>query len=347
MQSSSSIALQYDFWVCESDEKERLLRSLPENNKVREAFDISWNVVNDPRKSKIICCVSGGSDSDLIMHIISAVDRDNKVTFVYSDPGLEYTAIKEHLDFLETRYCRKIIRMKPQISVPEISRIEGPVWINKRVSENIQRLQLHHFEFENDTYENLIKKYPHCSSALKWWCNDNPGMVDHRGIFRESRMNISWNHGLKEFILANNGLDMKISNRCASCAKLNGVRQVCKEMGGSDIMITGVRVCEGGYRSVSYKSVYEAKTGDFRPILFFNNNDKEEFNREFNIVNATCYKYLKRTGCALCPCMLPSSLGREIDYLKANDYELYDKAVQVFGQSHELAEKYHEFVKKM
>ena len=51
-----------------------------------------------------ICSISGGSDSDLVLDLIHKVDEDGKVIYYWIDTGLEYTATKEHLNYLEQKY---------------------------------------------------------------------------------------------------------------------------------------------------------------------------------------------------------------------------------------------------
>ena len=65
----------------------------------------------------------------------------------------------------------------------------------------ISRLQKHNFKWEDKPYDALVKEYPKCKCALKWWCNNNA-----------SRFNISRNKYLKEFIL-HNPPTFKISNK--------------------------------------------------------------------------------------------------------------------------------------
>ena len=71
----------------------------------------------------------------------------------------------------------------------------------------MNRLQKHGFKWEDEPFDELIKKYPKCRSALKWWCNENG-----------ERLSISRNKWLKEFIVANPP-DFFISGDCCYYAK--------------------------------------------------------------------------------------------------------------------------------
>lgn len=60
--------------------------------------------------SNVLVSVSGGSDSDIIVDLISKCQNKNsKYNYVFFDTGLEYIATKEHLKFLEEKYKIKIL----------------------------------------------------------------------------------------------------------------------------------------------------------------------------------------------------------------------------------------------
>ena len=64
----------------------------------------AWSKINSPKYQKIVCSISGGSDSDVMLDIVWRCDKDNKVTYVWFDTGLEYQATKDHLKYLENKY---------------------------------------------------------------------------------------------------------------------------------------------------------------------------------------------------------------------------------------------------
>ena len=70
------------------------------------------------RSYDAVCSISGGSDSDIVLDLIHKVDEDGKVKYVWIDTGLDYTATKEHLDFLEQKYGITIERVKPDKPIP-------------------------------------------------------------------------------------------------------------------------------------------------------------------------------------------------------------------------------------
>lgn len=47
--------------------------------------------------NKILCSVSGGSDSDILIDLCQKFDDANKITYAFFDTGLEFRATKEHI----------------------------------------------------------------------------------------------------------------------------------------------------------------------------------------------------------------------------------------------------------
>ena len=111
-------------------------------------------------KGKIACAVSGGSDSDIMVDILTKLDDERKIIYVFFDTGIEYQATKEHLDYLEKRYGIEIKRVKANKTVPVACKEYGVPFLTKYVSEMIERLQRHNFKWEDEPFDVLIKKIP-------------------------------------------------------------------------------------------------------------------------------------------------------------------------------------------
>ena len=64
--------------------------------------------------NSVLVSVSGGSDSDIIVHMICTYFRDMlpKCHFVFFDTGLEFLATKKHLEYLENKYGIQINRRR-------------------------------------------------------------------------------------------------------------------------------------------------------------------------------------------------------------------------------------------
>ena len=154
----------------------------------------SWMVANSKLSTyrKILCAVSGGSDSDILVHICATLDENKRITYVFFDTGLEFQATKDHIKYLESKYGIKIETRKAVKPIPVCCREYGIPFLSKEVSEFLSRLQRHGFDWSDKPFEELIQIYPKCSAALKWWCNENG---------EKSRFNIDYHRGLKQFIM--------------------------------------------------------------------------------------------------------------------------------------------------
>lgn len=166
------------------------------NLEVAESIVVSNSKINNPLYQNILCSVSGGSDSDVMLDLIYRVDKDHKVTYVWFDTGLEYQATKDHLKYLEDRYSIKIEVIKAKKSIPTTCKEMGQPFISKSVSHKIQVLQSKGFKFEDKPKAQLLaeyceeipkeiaekrpdlyhecegKYYRGCCTAIRWWCND-------------------------------------------------------------------------------------------------------------------------------------------------------------------------------
>ena len=309
-----------------------LLKTLPQNSIIFDSFVKANSLVNTGKFKRIICSVSGGSDSDLIVDIISKLTPDAE--YVYFDTGLEYQATKDHLTYLEQKYGIEIKRIRAKTPVPLACKMTGQPFISKLVSEYMSRLQRNDFQWEDLPYEELVKKYPNYVSSLKWWCN-----YKGRGM-ETSFFNINRNKFLKEFIIENPPT-FKISNKCCELAKkLTSHGYVHEE----DLSVVGIRKAEGGAR-IRYTSCTSLGEGGntYRPIFWYGIEDKKDYEEYADIQHSRCYtEYgLKRTGCAGCP------FGRdfefELEVLEKYEPKLFKAVCNIFKDSYEYTRKYKEY----
>lgn len=327
---------------------EELLKDCQKNQTIGDNLVIAWAKINSPLYKKIVCSISGGSDSDIMLDIIWRCDKDNKVDYVWFDTGLEYQATKEHLKYLENKY-NIMIRVERAIKpIPVSCKTYGQPFISKNVSEMISRLQRHNFKWEDKSYEELLKEYCvwdekqkkwiGCSSALSWWCNIN----------KSPRFCIKFNKWLKEFMIMNPP-KMEISSKCCLYAKKNVIHKLLSS-GEYDLNVSGIRKYEGGIRGTAYKSCFDDNGNGFdnyRPLFWYTNADKEDYKTLYVITNSDCYtKYgLKRTGCAGCP------FGRDFEFelktIKEHEPKLFKAVNNIFGESYEYTRKYREFCQAM
>ena len=311
--------------------------NIPKNKEIFNSF----LVTNHKMKSygKILCSVSGGSDSDIMMDIFCRVDKD-KVTFVFFDTGLEYQATKDHLKELENKYNIKIVWIKAKKPIPTTCKQYGQPFLSKQVSEWIERLQRNNFKWEDKNFITLCNEYPNCKGALKWWCN---------AWGEKSRFNIAYNKGLKEFMVLNPP-KFKISPKCCKFAKKDPVHNYIKE-NDFDLNCYGVRKSEGGARASAYKNCFtnnedKENIDEYRPVFWYKDNTKKIYEDNFNVDHSKCYREygLKRTGCAGCP--YNKKFEEELQVIHDHEPKLFNAVNNIFKDSYEYTRKYREFVIK-
>lgn len=344
------------------------------NGVILDAMLKSYTIINKPQYKTVMLGISGGSDSDVMLDMVLRVTKDkSKLRFVFFDTGIEYKATRDHLDFLENKYRIKIDRVRSEKTVPYCCKHYGQPFISKQVSIYIDRLQHHGFQWEDEDFVTLVKRYckkaddekksiynemesegktvkswvkidsewySGCMSALRWWC-----CTKSEG---KSRFDISRNKWLKEFIIENPPF-FKISPLCCDYAKKKVSKNYITE-NRVDLLLLGLREREGGLRSTAYKScysVYEDRYDTHRPIFYFNNDDKEEYEKVFGIVNSRCYSEygLKRTGCVGCP--FGRDIQKELSIICEHEPKLLLAVNNVFMESYEYTHKYREFQKMM
>ena len=306
------------------------LLSTIKNPTIGKAILTTYHKLNNCNYKKVLCSVSGGSDSDIVLDLLTKCDNNKIVQYFYFDTGLEYVVTKEHIKYLQEKYNIVITTLKPKVPIPLAVKKYGQPFLSKMVSENIQRLQKHEFKWENKPYEELVKDYPNCKSALQWWCNSRKNNV---------LLGITRNKGLKEFMV-NNNPKFNISNKCCKYAKKDLLKDLLKQ--GYDLNISGIRKSEGGVRSTAYKTCFDTQDNydNYRPIFWFTDNDKLEYRKLFNVNNSKCYTVygLKRTGCVGCP--FGKDYKEELEIVKKYEPKLYKAVTNLFKDSYEYLNKY-------
>lgn len=329
------------------------------NEKQQQLYrDIVWNAPAGPildmfskawqeiaRHENIMAAISGGSDSDIVLDVLCKLDPDKRIKYVYFNTGLEYDATKRHLRELEDKYGIKIESVDPFLPIPTCCRKYGVPFWSKRVSEMIYRLQRHNFQWEDAPFDVLIKKYPNCKAALKWWCNEYP----KRDNGAESSLNIAYAPYLKEYMISNPP-PMPISAKCCQKAKKDPAAKY-EEEHGFDLTCTGLRKSEGGTRAIKFKTCITfndyGRADTFRPAFWLTDADKQEYKAHYNVVNSDCYEVwgMKRTGCPGCP--YGKEFEQELEFIQKYEPKFYRAALKIFGESYEYTRGYLRFRDEM
>ena len=276
--------------------------------------------------------------------MLDVLERTNtsgkQITYCFFDTGIEYAATKEHLEYLEQKYGICIERRKPKYPVPLAIKKYGIPFFSKQVSIFLYRLQKHNFQWEDEPYEKLILKYPRCSAALKWWCNE---------WGENSSFNIEKKKYLKEFIVSNPP-DFFISEKCCQYAKKNIAHQMIKES-QCDLNCVGVRRSENGARTTRYTNCFSPAGDDgvanYRPLFFLEDIDRQLYEETYDVCHSKCYtEYgLKRTGCAGCP--FGSRFEDELKIIEQHEPKLFKAINNIFGPSYEYTRAYRKFRDEM
>lgn len=315
-----------------------ILETCPKNKTIVDNFIRAYSIINNDKYKNIVCSISGGSDSDVMLDICTKVDENKKIEYVYFDTGLEYKATKDHLNYLENRYNINITRYKAIKPIPLTSIKYGQPFLSKRVSEMMMRLQRHNFKWEDEPFEILYERYPKCKSALQWWTNSNESI----------RLNIDYNKYLKDYIIQNPPT-FNISNKCCQYAKKDLIHKIIKD-NKYELSISGIRRSEGGARAIAYKSCFdenESLCDNYRPLFWYTNDDKLVYENHYNIIHSKCYTQygLERTGCA--GCTFGKDFENELNVIEKHEPNLYKAVNNIFKDSYEYSRNYKKFVNKM
>ena len=277
-----------------------------------------------------------------MLSLVHFVDVSKKIDYIWFETGLAYQAEREQLKYLEDRYEIEIKHYKAIKPIPLTCRTIGQPFLSKRVSNEIARGQRYNFQWEDEPYDILIKKYPKCRQFLRWWTNDWEGGS-------KSNFNIDHNKGLKQFMIENPPW-FKISDECCHWAKKEvGLR--CYKEGGYDLSLYGVRRAEGGTRATAYTNCFTDKTSkgttEYRPLYWWKDSDKREYEERFDIQHSKCYTQmsLQRTGCPSCP--YGRDFEHELDILKQYEPQMYKAVNNIFKDSYEYTRMYREFQKQI
>lgn len=132
---------------------------------------------------------------------------------------------------------------------------------------------------------------------------------------------------------------------------INLINEILKQ-NDADLNLVGIRKAEGGIRSTAYKSCFDNgrdnETWDnYRPIFWYTNKDKIDYEKLFIITHSACYtEYgLKRTGCAGCP--FGKEFEKELEIIEKYEPKLYKAVNNIFGESYEYTRKFLEFRSKL
>lgn len=306
-----------------------------------------------------ICSYSGGSDSDILLHLIETVRKMFNlppVKYVFFNTGLEMEATKKHVKKMERRYKVKIETVRPKIGIVTAVRRHGVPFVSKIMSSGLEGVQKKHIplsiaaEYANATdkkakYLELCERYPGCKSTINFLVGCNSKGEPRPDI----QLVINSSKYMLDFIIEN-PIDFKISNKCCDYCKKQVAHSVQKDF---DMIITGERRDEGGMRSVPRKdntAMCFSETSDgkyrLRPLYYVSDADKKWYKEYYKIRYSDAYEVygLTRTGC--CGCSISAKATSDLEKIRPYEPNLVKAAWNVFGASYRFRQRYNEYKAK-
>ena len=303
-----------------------------------------------------ICSYSGGSDSDIVLHLIETVRKTfdlPPIQYAFFNTGLEMDAIKRHVRETEKLYGVTITEYRPKKNIVLATREHGLPFVSKIVSSGLEGVQkkniplsiaAEYAEAEDKAAKRaeLRERYPKCESTINFLCGCNSAGDPRPDI----QLVINSSKYLLDFIIEN-PIPFKVSNKCCDYCKKQVAHRVQKPF---DMIITGERRDDGGMRSVPRKdntSMCFSETADgkyrLRPLYYVTDADKQWYKDYYNIRYSDAYEVygLTRTGC--CGCSISAKATEDLEKIRPYEPNLVKAAWNVFGDSYRYRQRYNAY----
>lgn len=289
--------------------------------KVRETAAKMWTHFRD--HEGIMISVSGGSDSDCIVHFVCKYFPEflYKCHFVFVNTGLEYEATKRHLTDMEQKYGIQIERIRGR-PVPAVVKEYGVPILSKMKAHII------------DAYIRGTNWGP------KWLFGEK---LREKGADGRGYHALSFTDSQRQLAVYCKEHGIKISAKCCEQSKKKPLFKYMREH-EIDLNITGERKAEGGQRALSHKSCFEShdkKVDKYMPLWWWENDEKADFKAAEGIVYSDCYEVygFTRTGCCGCPFAL--DIAENLSRMRVYEPNLYRACMAVFGEAYRLTDMFH------
>lgn len=306
-----------------------------------------------------ICSYSGGSDSDIMLHLIETVRKDFNlppIQYCFFNTGLEMDAIKRHVRNMEKLYGITIAEHRPKKNIVLATREHGQPFVSKIMSAGLEGVQKKNIPLTiADEYANaedkaakraeLKARYPGCETTINFLCGCNSAGEPRPDI----QLVINSSKYMLDFI-KENPIPFKVSNKCCDYCKKHVAHAAQKDF---DMVITGERRDEGGMRSVPRKdntSMCFSETADgqfrLRPLYYVSDTDKQWYKDYHQIRYSDAYEVygLTRTGC--CGCSISAKAVKDLEKIRPYEPNLVKAAWNVFGDSYRYRQQYNKYKAK-
>ena len=306
-----------------------------------------------------ICSYSGGSDSDILLHLIESVRHTFNlppIKYCFFNTGLEMKAIKDHVVDMENKYGVEITQYRPKIGIVTASRRYGIPFVSKIMSAGLENVQRKNIPLTiADEYaeatdkaakrQELRERYPKSEQAINFLCCCNTAGEPRPNI----QLVINSSKYMLDFI-KENPVPFKVSAQCCTYCKKQTAHRVQKDF---DMVIAGERRDEGGMRSVPRKdstTMCFSETADgkyrLRPLYYVSDADKAWYKERYGIKYSDAYEVygLTRTGC--CGCPISAKAVDDLEKIRPYEPQLVNAAWNVFGESYRYRQQYNAYKKR-
>ncbi len=305
-----------------------------------------------------ICSYSGGSDSDIMLHLIETVRKTldlPPVKYCFFNTGLEMEAIKRHVAETEKLYGVTIKTRRPKMGIVQSARKHGIPFVSKIMSAGLEGVQKKNIPLSiADEYAEaedkaakrteLKARYPGCETTINFLCGCNSAGEPRPDIQLVINSSVYMLDFIKE-----NPIPFQVSAKCCDYCKKAVAHDAQK---GFDMIITGERRAEGGMRSVprkgdANKAMCFTETAEgqyrFRPLYYVTDADKQWYKDFYGIRYSDAYEVygLTRTGC--CGCSISAKAVEDLEKIRPYEPNLVKAAWAVFGESYRYRQRYNEY----
>lgn len=191
-----------------------------------------------------MCSYSGGSDSDIMLHMIETARKIfglSPVKYYFFETGLEMEATRRHVRETAELYGVDIQTVRPKKNIVQATREYGQPFVSKIMSAGLEAVQKKNIPLsiadEYDQAEDkaakrkeLKERYPGCEQAINFLCCCNSAGEPRPNI----QLVINSSKYMLDFI-KENPIPFRVSNHCCDICKKHPAHAIEKQF---DMVIT-------------------------------------------------------------------------------------------------------------
>lgn len=224
---------------------------------------------------EIYAAYSGGKDSEVLRDLVWSLYPD--VPVVFSNTGLEYWEIVQHVKEVKARYPgRQVVIVRPKRTFRDVVLKDGYPVVSKKVARQLRILKT---KKDDPRWANTYRLYDTGYRRDGTYSPASKLPEKYRPLLNET-----WN----------------ATELCCDALKKEPLDTYSKETGRKRMM--GIMAAEGGLRGKrEHCNIFDARDPSSAPLLFWTEADVWEYLHKRNIPYSSIYdKGEKRTGCMFC-----------------------------------------------